>query len=111
MYNQKLRDALAKYFEEEGIEENEQPLLFGPCGTYDNSIVGITHDHRIVYDYQLMIQELAEEDNITYEEAQEWVDYNTMRALPYTYAEEKDRAPIVINVEYTIEELMERYGE
>lgn len=106
MYNQKLRNALTEYFEEEGIEENEQPLLFGPSGAYDDSIVGIAHDGRIVYDYQLMIQELAKEDGITYEEAQEWIDYNTMRALPYA----GDRAPIVINVEFTIEDLIERYG-
>lgn len=106
MLNEKLRNALAKYYEDEGIEENEQPLLFGPSCAYDNSIVGIAHNGRIVYDYQLMIQELAEEDGITYEEAQEWVDYNTMRSLPY-YG---DKAPIVINIEYTIEDLMERYG-
>lgn len=106
MYNQKLRNALTEYFEEEGIEENEQPLLFGPSGAYDDSIVGIAHDGRIVYDYQLMIQELAKEDGITYEEAQEWIDYNTIRALPYA----GDKAPIVINVEFTIEDLIERYG-
>lgn len=106
MLNEKLRNALAKYYEDEGIEEKEQPLLFGISCAYDNSIVGIAHDGRIVYDYQLMIQELAEDDGISYEEAQEWVDYNTMRSLPY-YG---DKAPIVINVEYTIEDLLERYG-
>lgn len=106
MLNKKIRNALAKYFEDEGIKESEQPLLFGTSDAYDNSIVGIAYDGRIVYDYQLMIQELAKDDNISLEEAQEWVDYNTMRSLPY-YG---DKAPIVINVEYTIEDLLERYG-
>ena len=59
---------------------------------YDSAIVGITDDNRVVYDYERMAQSLMDEDGMTYEEAIEFIDYNTMRALPYWYS----RSPIVV---------------
>ena len=58
---------------------------------YDKSIIGITPDNRLVYDYDLMIDEYLTDENCTYEEAQEWVDYNTIRAIPYI----EGNAPII----------------
>lgn len=105
MYNEKIRKAIANYYN--GYEEDEQPLLFGPSMAYDNSIIGFTEDGRAVYDYQKMVEELMQEDNCTREDAIDWIDYNTIRALPY--ANGKGHAPIVINI--SIEEVMEGYGE
>ena len=103
MYNEKIRKAIANYYE--GYEEDEQPLLFGPSGAYDNSIIGFTEDGRAVYDYEKMVEELVQDDNCTREEAIEWIDYNTIRAIPYA----GEHAPIVINI--SIEEIIEGYGE
>lgn len=50
---------------------------------FDNSIIGISTSGNIIYDLKLMIEELATDDNITYEEAADFIDYNTIRALPY----------------------------
>ena len=66
---------------------------------FDNSIIGITTDGQAVYSYYKMIEELMNDDGISEEEAIDWIEYNSLRALPYAGA----MAPIVI---YTLEELI-----
>ena len=51
--------------------------------SYDGSIVGVTTDGRVVYGYDKMVEELMEDEKCSYEEAADWIDYNTIRALPY----------------------------
>ena len=50
---------------------------------YDNSIIGVSTDGRVVYDFDTMVQELMEDEGWTMEESIEWIEYNTIRALPY----------------------------
>jgi len=52
--------------------------------SYDSSIVGVTTDGRVVYDYDKMVEELMSEEGWSYEDAAEWIDYNTIRSIPYT---------------------------
>ena len=57
-------------------------LLFeDPC--YDSAFVGISDDDRAVYDYDLMVEYLVEHDGMNVEDAMEFIDYNTIRSLPY----------------------------
>lgn len=63
--------------------------------SYDDSIIGQTFDGRAIYDIEKMANELSEEDGITIEEAMDFIDYNTIRSLPYA----GDKAPIVVYVE------------
>lgn len=51
--------------------------------SYDSSIVGVTTDGRVVYDYDKMVEELMSEEGWSYEDAAEWIDYNTIRSIPY----------------------------
>lgn len=51
--------------------------------SYDDAVVGVTNDDRVVYDFDLMIEWLMKKEGFTEEEAAEWIDYNTLRALPY----------------------------
>jgi hypothetical protein len=51
--------------------------------SYDSSIVGVTTDGRVVYDYNKMIEELMQDEEWSYEDAVEWIEYNTIRSLPY----------------------------
>ena len=51
--------------------------------SYDGSIIGVTTDDRVVYSYDKMIEELMQDEELSYEDAVEWIDYNTIRALPY----------------------------
>lgn len=91
MVNEKIRKAINEYVEDEELEEEETPLILDGA-TYDNSIIGMSHDGRLVYSYSSMIREFQEENECSYEESREWVDYNTIRALPYA----KGKAPIII---------------
>lgn len=63
---------------------------------YDNSIIGQTFDGRAIYDVEAMAEELAADDEITVEEAMDFIDYNAIRSLPYA----GEKAPIVVHVEY-----------
>lgn len=60
--------------------------------SYDNAFIGISSDGRAIYDYDLMVECLVAEDGMDMEEAMEFIDYNTIRALPYG----GDKAPIVL---------------
>lgn len=51
--------------------------------SFDNSIIGITLDGRTIYDFNKMIQELMTDENWSDEEAIEWIEYNTLRTIPY----------------------------
>lgn len=59
---------------------------------FDAAIVGITHDQKLVYDYTKMIDVMKNEHGLSYGEAAEFIDYNTLRALPYA----GDKAPVVM---------------
>lgn len=61
--------------------------------SYDNSIIGVTLDGRIIYDYDLMIEELMQDDDCSMEEAIDWIEYNTLRAIPYM----GNKAPVIVN--------------
>lgn len=51
--------------------------------SYDDALVGITEDGRAVYDYEKMVAWLVRTEGFTEQDAIEWIDYNTIRALPY----------------------------
>lgn len=50
---------------------------------YDGAIVGMTIDNRVVYDYYKMADCLMQDDGMDEESAFDWINYNTIRALPY----------------------------
>lgn len=104
MLDEKFRKSLAEMLDELEIAEEDQPLLL-TNHSYDKSIIGFTsEDGRAVYSYESMIQEYMEDEDCSEEEAQEWVDFNTMRALPYG---DKGHNPIVITI--SREEIEEKY--
>lgn len=100
MKDDKLRAILNKYG-----EENEITFKMFENPSFDGSIVGISNDNRLIYDYDKMVKEFACDNSCDYEEAEEFIQYNTMRALPYFGTD----APIVI--EHMIDELREQYDD
>ena len=60
--------------------------------SYDTALIGVTSDHRAVYDFDLMVEWLILNQNFTLEEAIEWIEFNTIRALPYF----GENAPIIM---------------
>ena len=95
MINSKIRDYIA--------EEHEEAAIFN-VPSYDNSIVGITDDGHIIYDYDKMIREFMSEKNVTMQEAIEFVEYNTLRTIPYI---EEAVRPIIMFSSEIIKELKE----
>lgn len=59
---------------------------------YTSAVVGVDEDGRVVYSYEKMVKHLVKKDKMTEEEAMEFIDYNTIRALPY----EGEKRPIVV---------------
>ena len=51
--------------------------------SYDNAIIGVSDDDRIIYDYEMMIQVLMDEDGMSAEDAAEFIQYNSIRAAAY----------------------------
>ena len=86
MINHKIREMLA---------ETAPDAIILDAPSFDNSIIGVSTCGAIVYDLDKMVEELAEEDNISLEEARDFVDYNTLRSLGYMSHE--GLMPIVVD--------------
>lgn len=61
--------------------------------SYDNSIIGTTFDGMAIYDYDLMVSEFISDEECTSDEAIDWIEYNTLRSLPYA----GEKAPLVVS--------------
>ena len=51
--------------------------------SYDNALIGVTEDGRAVYDFDKMVEWLVTTQDMAETDAIEWIEYNTIRALPY----------------------------
>lgn len=61
---------------------------------YDSAIIGYdANDNRIIYDFEKMAEHLMEVDGMEYDEAVEFIEYNTIRSIPYAGG----NAPIILN--------------
>lgn len=63
---------------------------------YDSAIIGYSDDYRIIYDFDLMVEHLMTVDNMSFEDAIEFIEYNTIRSIPYAGS----LAPIVLHKIY-----------
>lgn len=59
---------------------------------YDGAMIGVTSDNRAVYDFDKMVEYLKTNEDMSDIEAIEWIEYNTLRSLPYYGSD----APIVM---------------
>lgn len=69
----------------------EDVIYFTDFG-YDDAFIGVDANNRAVYDYSKMVDWLVEKEGFTDIDAMEWIDYNTIRALPYI----GEDAPIIV---------------
>lgn len=51
--------------------------------SYDSAIVGVSTDGRVIYDYDLMVADFMHAYHCSYEDAVDFIEYNTIRSLPY----------------------------
>lgn len=59
---------------------------------YDEAIIGVSHDGRVIYDMDLMVEHLMMHDGMTEMDAVDFIDYNTVRSIPYA----GECAPIIM---------------
>ena len=85
MINAERRDYL--------INELDVDVALFENPSFDNSIVGITSTGHVVYEFNKMVNELMEDENMSESEAVDFVDYNTIRSIPYI---EEDLRPIIM---------------
>mgnify|MGYP001448178544 FL=1 len=73
---------------------------------FDNAIIGVGErnntDSMIVYDYDKMVKVLVTRDDMSYEEAEEYIDYNVIGAWI------GDTTPIIVSKK-SIKEIEEEY--
>ena len=68
-----------------------EDVLLSDNYSYDDALVGVTEDHRAVYDFDKMVDWLMQTEGFDNMDAIEWIEYNTLRSLPYF----GENAPIV----------------
>lgn len=69
----------------------EDVIILSDYG-YDDALIGVTEDNRAVYDFNKMVEGLCDKHGFSYDEAVDWIEFNTIRALPYA----GPNAPIVM---------------
>jgi hypothetical protein len=87
---QKWERTAEQILEDNGYDAEDIVLLKDE--SYDSALIAVTDDFRAVYSYDKMVEWYMNKNGCSAEEAIEWIDYNTLRAIPYAGA----RAPIVV---------------
>ena len=78
--------------EEKLLDMGYEDVVIFKDYSYDDALIGVTEDNRAVYDFDKMVAWLVETQGFTQDEAIEWIEYNTIRALGYF----GDEAPVVM---------------
>ena len=65
------------------LENGYEGVKYFTNFSYDTALIGVTDDDRAIYDFEKMVEWLVNTEEFTYDEAVEWIEYNTIRALPY----------------------------
>ena len=68
---------------------SEDAIVFND---FCDAFIGVSEEGRAVYDYDMMVRCLVDEDGMTEEDAMDYIAYNTIRSIPYMGA----MAPIVL---------------
>ena len=84
-----MKHTIEEVIEDLGFED----VIIFKNPDYEDAFVGVSDDGRAVYDYDLMVRCLMEEDDMDEFEAMDFIGYNTIRALPYI----GEKAPIILH--------------
>ena len=82
--NQEIRDEIC-------CMGGEDALMFDNPD-FDNAVIGLTTDGRVVYQYDRMVADMVNRDSVSEEDAVDFIDYNTIRSIPYA----GESAPIIM---------------
>lgn len=88
---------MGKTAEERILDAGYEDVIIFSGDSYDDALIGISEDGRAIYDFNLMVKWLMDNDDMDETDAIEWIEYNTIRSLPYV----GEKSPIVM---YSLEE-------
>lgn len=80
------------------IERGEEGTAYFTNPDFIDALIGISDDGRLIYSYEKMVESLMLSEGIGHEAAAEFIDYNTVRTIPYM----GDKSPIIL---YLIEKV------
>lgn len=72
-------EELKSYITDRGYED----IVVFDNPSYVTAVAGLTEEGRVVYDFDRMADYLVKTDGMEYEDAIEFIEYNTVRAIPY----------------------------
>lgn len=81
-------DTLKEYLCDLG--HDDAVVLEGP--DYLSAVIGVSEDGRVIYSFSRMVEHLMLNDGMSREEASDFIDFNTIGALPYM----GEKSPIVL---------------
>ena len=89
-YEATRADLISQYTKSTSIDAEEKLLNAGYENvkylvdySYDDALIGVSEDGRAVYDFEKMVDWLIENVGLSDNEAVEWIEFNTIRAIPY----------------------------
>lgn len=84
--------SIEEYIKSLGIEL-EDGVAYFTGNDFRTAIMGtVAHGGNLVYSYQRMVEHYMNENECDEESAREWIEYNTLRSIPYM----GDYPPIVV---------------
>ena len=98
MNNLELKEKIKEYVLDEEILDK---IVVLEGDEYADGVIGITEDYRLVYSYEKLVESLmktydSEDESIKWLEAVEWLNYNTLRSIPYMESQGL-LAPVIIH--------------
>ena len=66
------------------IDMGYEDVIIFEDPSYEDAFIGVTNSNQAVYDYEKMVEYLMKVDNMTHEEAVDFISYNSS----YYYGEE-----------------------
>lgn len=58
------------------LEAGYEGTIFFTNPSYEDAFLGISSDDRAIYDYEKMVESLVNHEDMTEDEAREFIDYN-----------------------------------
>lgn len=77
------KDEMIDKVEELLLDNDLEGAAYFTGDDFDTAIAGYTDNNQIIYSYDKMVEWYMDKYDVDDVTAMEWIDYNTIRAIPY----------------------------
>ena len=92
MNNDELKELIEELVGYDEEELNQIIVLEGD--EFADGAIGLTDDNHIIYDYEKLVESLSKQEDMTEEDAIDWLEFNTIPSIPYMSSYGKE--PIIM---------------